>query len=82
MTKSYAFNFSSKNLSKGFFTVDQRKGHWWLITPDGEPSFSIGMNHIDPASLRYPENIHIWREKYKGSITNWLRESVAKNLKE
>ncbi len=64
----------------GFFTVGQRDDHWWLITPDGEPFFSLGLNHIDPASLRYPENIHIWRDKYGGSTTEWIRESVAPNL--
>ena len=69
-------------ISKGFFAVDIRKDHWWLITPDGEPFFTIGLNHIDPASLRYPENIHIWRDKYQGSTMKWLRDSVAKNLKE
>ena len=52
----------------GFFTVGQRDDHWWLITPDGEPFFSLGLNHIDPASLRYPENIHIWRDKYQISL--------------
>ena len=51
----------------GFFTLGQRKDHWWLITPDGKPFFTMGVNHIDPATLRYPENIHIWREKYGGS---------------
>jgi len=66
--------------SKGFFSIDNRDDHWWLITPDGEPFFSIGLNHVDPASLRYPENIHIWRDKYQGKTTTWLKESVAKNL--
>jgi len=32
--------------------------------------------------LRYPENIHIWRQKYNGSTTTWLKESVAPNLKQ
>lgn len=72
----------SKWVSRGFFKLDFQKDHWWLITPDGEPFFTIGMNHIDPASLRYQENIHIWRDKYQGSITKWLKESVAKNLEE
>ncbi len=66
----------------GFFTLGQRDDHWWLVTPDGKPFFSLGLNHIDPASLRYPENIHIWRDKYGGSTTRWIRESVAPNLKE
>ena len=66
---------------EGFFTLGRRDDHWWLITPDGEPFFSLGLNHIDPASLRYPENIHIWRDKYGGSTVRWIRESVAPNLK-
>ena len=50
------------------------------MTPEGRRFFSIGLNHIDPASLRYPENIHIWRDRYGGSTTKWIRESVAPNL--
>ena len=65
----------------GFFTLGKRKDHWWLITPDGKPFFTMGVNHIDPATLRYPENIHIWREKYGGSTVRWIKESVAPNLK-
>ena len=50
----------------GFFTLGKRNDHWWLITPEGKPFFTMGLNHIDPASLRYPENLDIWREKYGG----------------
>ena len=71
-----------RETSQGFFTLDKRKDHWWLITPSGDPFFSIGMNHVDPASLRYPENIHIWQDTYGGSTKRWLQESVAKNLHE
>ena len=66
---------------EGFFTVEQRGNHWWFVDPAGKPFFSIGLNHFDPASLRYPENIDIWREKYGGSTIRWIRESVAPNLK-
>lgn len=66
---------------EGFFTVAQRRNHWWFTDPAGKPFFSIGLNHFDPASLRYPENIDIWREKYGGSTIRWIRESVAPNLK-
>lgn len=75
-----SIKISLSKTSKGFFSVDRRNGRWWLITPDGKPFFSIGLNHIDPASLRYPENIHIWQDKYDGSTITWLKESVAKNL--
>ena len=69
---------SERNLT-GFFTLGQRKDHWWLITPEGKPFFTMGLNHIDPASLRYPENIDIWRKKYGGSTLRWIKESVAPN---
>ena len=64
-----------------FFTLGKRNDHWWLITPEGKPFFRMGLNHIDPASLRYPENIEIWREKYSGSTVRWIEESVTPNLK-
>ncbi|MHC4399600.1 MAG: agarase [Planctomycetota bacterium] len=67
--------------SAGWFTVGKRNGRWWLITPEGEPFFSIGLNHIDPATLRYPENVHIWREQYGGSMKRWLEEAVGPDLR-
>lgn len=66
---------------EGFFSLVQRQEHWWLVSPDGKPFFSIGLNHIDPASLRYQENIHIWRDKYNGSTSKWIEESVTPNLR-
>ncbi len=33
----------------GFFSVAQRNGRWWFITPDDRHFFSLGLNHIDPA---------------------------------
>lgn len=63
----------------GFFRLEKRE-RWWIVTPDGSPFFSIGVNHLDPATLRYPENIHIWREKYDGDIMQWIDKSVRPNL--
>jgi len=63
-----------------FFTVDQRGGHWWFISPEGRPFFSLGMNHLDSATLRYPETVALWREKYGNDQRRWLRESVAPDL--
>ncbi|MEM6366368.1 MAG: twin-arginine translocation signal domain-containing protein [Planctomycetota bacterium] len=65
----------------GFFTLGKQRSHWWLISPQGTPFFSMGLNHIDPASLRYPENLHLWRERYGGSTLRWIEESVVPNLK-
>ena len=72
---------STQTEPEGYFTIGRRKDHWWLITPDGEPFFSMGLNHIDPATLRYPENVDLWRERYRGSTIRWIKESVAPNLK-
>jgi len=79
--KSAQQNHQSDQSKKKFFKLERRKGHWWFITPQNDPFFSIGLNHIDAASLRYPENIHIWQDKYGGSNINWIKESVAPNLK-
>lgn len=67
--------------SGGYFTLGRRKDRWWLITPDRKPFFSMGLNHIDPATLRYPENIDLWKEKYGGSTIRWIKDSLAPNLK-
>lgn len=67
---------------RGYFTLGRKGNRWWLMTPDGKPFFSMGLNHIDPATLRYPENIDIWSAKYGGSTLMWIKESVAPNLRE
>jgi hypothetical protein len=64
----------------GFFRLGEFRGRTWLVTPSGAPFFSIGFNHIDPATLRYPENIHLWRTKYGNRIDRWLTESVRPHL--
>ncbi|MEM7145016.1 MAG: agarase [Verrucomicrobiota bacterium] len=82
MRRAVATDVKTTQISpEGFFTLGRQEDRWWLITPDGKPFFSIGLNHIDPASLRYPENIHIWQERYGGSTIRWIKESLAPNLK-
>lgn len=64
----------------GFFTLGKRDGRWWLLTPGGEPFFSIGLNHIDSAPLRYPENGDLWAREFHNSIEDWLKRSVRADL--
>jgi hypothetical protein len=64
-----------------FFAVAKRGDRWRFITPEGEPFFSIALNHIDPAPLRYPANGDLWTRKYGNSMERWLKESVAPDLK-
>jgi hypothetical protein len=65
----------------GFFRVGRIAGHWWFLDPAGNPFFSIAMNHIDSATLRYAENVDIWRQRYANSEERWIREGVAPNLR-
>ncbi len=32
----------------GRFRTEQVDGRWWLVTPDGHPFFSDGLNHVTP----------------------------------
>lgn len=66
--------------SSGFFTVAARDGVWRFITPGGEPFFSIGLNHIDPAPLRFVANGDLWQRKYGNSMERWLKEAVSPDL--
>lgn len=65
-----------------FFTVERRKGRWWLITPEGKSYFSLALNHIDPTPLRNLENGDLWNRKYGNSMERWLKESVARDLRD
>lgn len=65
-----------------FFKLQKTEQRWWMIDPQGRRYFSIGLNHIDPATLRYPENIHVWRGKYGNSMERWLKEAVGPNLRD
>ena len=51
-----------------------------LADPSGEPFFSIAMNHIDSATLRYSENIDIWRETFGNNKKRWLQYQVNPDL--
>ena len=65
----------------GFFRLEGGGRKWRLVDPEGHPFFIVGINHVDDASLKYDENIHIWRERY-GSREKWIRDCVVKSLKE
>ncbi len=75
------FALAAQPKPSGFFRTAERNGHWWLISPQGQPLFNIGMNHIDSATLRYAENISTWRSRYGNSERRWIEEGVAPNLK-
>ena len=39
----------------GYFRTERRDGRWWLVTPDGNPFFSIGMDVVQPGGVTYVE---------------------------
>ncbi len=65
---------------KNYFTVEQRGGRWWFITPKDKLFYSIGLNHIDPSPLHYLENGDLWESKYGNSMEQWLKQSVSRDL--
>jgi len=67
-------------VEQSFFTVAQRGGRWWLITPEDKPFFSLGLNHIDSSPLRYAETGDLWQKKYGNSTKRWLEEAVRRDL--
>lgn len=70
----------SRNGKEDFFRVGKRGGHWLFLDPSGKPFFSVGINHIDSATLRYRENIQIWRDRYGNNVQRWLSERVRPDL--
>ena len=69
------------NKANSFFTLGKVKGRWLFRDPQGKPFFSLALNHIDSATLRYLENEDIWHEKYGNSQIRWIKESVRPHLK-
>ena len=44
----------------GFFRLEEAKGRWWLVTPQGNAFLSFGLNHVEPGLLRNPYNREHW----------------------
>ena len=62
-----------------FFKIGKVNDKFFLITPENKKFFSIGINHIDSASLRYIESNGRWDRVYSNSHKKWLKH-VAREL--
>ena len=51
------------------------------MQPAGQRFWSVGLNHIDPAALRYKDSGGVWESKYENSMPKWLR-TVKNDLTE
>ena len=67
--------------TSSYFKVHEFDGRHLFATPGGEPFFAISFNHIDSSAMRYPENIHLWQDRYGASEERWIKERVAPDLK-
>ncbi len=68
------------NTSPYCFTARRLDERWWLITPDGDRFFSIGLNHVDASPLCYEEAGERWRSRYRNSMRTWLQDAVRPDL--
>ena len=66
--------------SRGFFQVERHGSHWFFTSPGGEPLFSIGMNHIDSATLRSQSSGDVWRQRFGNSEQRFIQEGVRRDL--
>jgi len=41
----------------------------------------VGINHLDLAALKYPDNVHIFRQRYGGQDERYIREGIAAPLR-
>lgn len=66
--------------ASGFFQIEQAKGRWWLIDPQGKPFYSVGLNHISSGGYTDAETgqcpyCATIEEKY-GDIQQWRNITV------
>ena len=72
----------AKAEAAGYFYVTQIDGRWWFVTPDGNGFISMGVNHFDLAALKYPDNVHILRDRYGFSDEEYIRKGIVAPLRE
>ena len=73
-------NYKGNNrIGDSFFRLVEKNDRWWLLSPSNKFFFSLGINHVDPSVMRFPDNIEIWNSKYHNHMENWLGQ-VKLNL--
>jgi len=62
-----------------YFTIERKRNHWFLLNPEGEPFFTIGLNHLDSTPLHNPA--FDWKKAFGNSQRKWLHEQVGPDLR-
>jgi hypothetical protein len=63
----------------GFFGLRRDAKRWAFVDPQGNPFFSLGLNHADETNLKYPSNFEVWRRRY-GSRQAWIEYGVRRDF--
>lgn len=66
----------------GYFRTEKINDRWWFVTPEGNGFLSVGINHLDLAALKHPDNVHIFRERYGGQDDRFIKEGIAAPLRD
>ncbi len=64
----------------GYFRLEALDGRWWFVDPAGNGFLSAGINHLDLAVLKHPDNIGLFHERYGGSENRLIEEGIARRL--
>lgn len=51
-------------MDQSFIRIDRRDGIWWLVNAQGEPFFSVGVNHVQTNCWLAPYNRDVTLKKY------------------
>jgi hypothetical protein len=79
---SFGGTTAVRSEASGHFRVEKTDGRWWFVTPDGNAFLSLGVNHMDLAALKYPDNGYIFRQRYGGDTDRFIREGIAEPLRQ
>ena len=66
----------------GYFRMEKINDRWWFVTPEGNAFLSAGINHLDLAALKHPDNVHIYRERYDGRDDCYIKKGIAAPLRD
>jgi hypothetical protein len=70
----YGGSMSAQLAATGYFRVEQVKGRWFFVTPEGHPFIAIGANHTGPTLRDKAGQEGLWK-RWGGSA-----DETAKNM--
>jgi hypothetical protein len=62
-------------MTERHFRLGRDRGRHVLIDPQGQPFFSLGLNHLDSAAMRSAEADGVWESRFGNSQQRWLEDA-------